>query len=67
VKKLDIDNASGLIEEAELEALATGEAIGGTSNPIPVIATTFGIDVALFGVTLNGGACPTSACTKSCG
>ena len=58
---MEIDKITGKIAEEELEMLAGEEATGGSMAT--AIISFVGVTV---GVTLNAGACPTSACTMSC-
>ncbi|MBR1692749.1 MAG: class II lanthipeptide, LchA2/BrtA2 family [Lachnospiraceae bacterium] len=58
-----MEKITGKITEAELEALAGEEVIGGAT---PVIVATIAFAGTTITVTLTAGACPTSACTKQC-
>ena len=62
----DIDRASGFVEESILEELTTSDVIGGTTPVISAISTTVIASTAVTALTLEGGACPSSACTRSC-
>lgn len=48
----------GFIPEAELSELVSDEKVGGASSVACVIA--------VIGITVSAGICPTSACSKDC-
>ena len=58
-------NITGKINEAELEALAGEEVVGG-ATPAVIITATIAFTGTTITVTLNASACPTSGCTKQC-
>jgi hypothetical protein len=63
----DIFAASGFIEEAELEELATAPDVAGGTIGWPVVAT-IGITMGAVGAISAAaqGGCPTTACTTQC-
>lgn len=56
----ELNRISGMIDEAELEALAGNEDVNGGWTPAATVVIT------IVGLTMNATPCPTSACTKSC-
>lgn len=62
---MEMNKITGKISEDELEVLAGEEVVGG-ATPTVVVTATIAFVGTTIGVTLNAGACPSSACTKSC-
>ena len=60
-----MENITGKINGAELEALAGEEVVGG-ATPVAVVVATIAFAGTTITVTLSANACPTSGCTKSC-
>lgn len=58
---------TGFIDSAEIDALVDNniEVNGGTTIPCGVVSTVLA-SISLIYTTKTAGACPTSACTKSC-
>lgn len=52
----------GFIPEAELTELVSDEKVGGATPA----ASSWACVIAIVGVTLSAGICPTSACSKDC-
>lgn len=65
----ELELLSGAIDEEQLEQLANNEVNGGTWSPVTPATPTTPVSMlvtAITALTLNAGACPSSACTKSC-
>ena len=52
----------GFISESELTDLVAEKSVGGATPA----ASTWPCVIAIVGITLSAGICPTSACTKDC-
>ncbi|ADL53887.1 class II lanthipeptide, LchA2/BrtA2 family [Clostridium cellulovorans] len=52
------ESKAGFISEMELDELVSNKTVGG--------ATTVPCAIAIIGITLSAGICPTSACSKDC-
>ena len=65
----ELELLSGVIEEKQLKELVNNDVNGGTWSPVTPAKPTTPVSMlatAVTALTLNAGACPSSACTKSC-
>lgn len=65
----ELELLSGAVDETQLEQLANNEVNGGTWQALTPATPTTPVSMlvtAVTALTLNAGACPSSACTKRC-